>query len=198
MKQTGRTALASGVLLTVLGLSACSAGSSMSDKPAATAAPAAEHNKADVTFAGHMVLHHQQAVQLASIAGYFATSPAVKRFAVVIQTGHEPEMKQLTARLTAWGETVPSPSHSHDPADEIPGMLGEDEMSALGKTEGRKFDRLWLQVMIRNHQGALAMAKTEQTGGKDVAAITLAKDIQAAQTVQITAMQKQLQRLPKS
>lgn len=52
------------------------------------------------------------------------------------------------------------------------------------------------QMMIKHHQGAVAMAKTEQTSGKSTKAVELAKKIETAQTAEIATMQKLLNQLP--
>jgi uncharacterized protein (DUF305 family) len=77
-------------------------------------------------------------------------------------------------------------------------MMSEDEMSQLGNAKGSMFDRMWTQLMIKHHQGAVAMAKTEQTTGKNAAAIALAKKIETAQNAEIATMQRLLGRLPVS
>jgi uncharacterized protein (DUF305 family) len=47
-------------------------------------------------------------------------------------------------------------------------------------------------MMIRHHQGAVAMAKTEQAQGINPDAKQLAKQIQTSQTSQISQMQGML------
>jgi uncharacterized protein (DUF305 family) len=122
----------------------------------------------------------------------------VKQLATAIKAGQDPEIKQLTGWLTSWGKPVPSPMHGHDMSGSMPGMMSEDEMSQLGNAKGSMFDRMWTQLMIKHHQGAVAMAKTEQTTGKNAAAIALAKKIETAQNAEIATMQRLLGRLPVS
>jgi uncharacterized protein (DUF305 family) len=205
---TGTTAaVATLIVAGVLSLAGCGDGSDQgsipgmthptkgAEAPTAAATPAGEHNDADVTFAGHMILHHQQALQMASMAGYQATTPAVKQLATAIKAAQDPEIKLMSGWLTGWGEPVPSPSHG-DHGPEMPGMMTEDEMSDLGNAKGTMFDRMWTQRMIKHHQGAVTMAKTEQVTGKNPAAIALAKKIQTTQTAEIAIMQRLLGRLP--
>jgi uncharacterized protein (DUF305 family) len=71
-------------------------------------------------------------------------------------------------------------------------------MSQLGNTKGTMFDRMWTQTMIKHHQGAVTMAKTEQSTGKNPAAIALAKKIETDQNREIATMQRLLGRLPVS
>ncbi|WP_427885585.1 DUF305 domain-containing protein [Kribbella sp. GL6] len=148
-----------------------------------------------MTFATQMVLHHQLAVRMVSTADFQATNPAVKTIAAQVKAANERELKQLTAWLVGWGVAVPSPSHGEDHADEIPGMMTEDDWSKLGNAEGAKFDRLWIQLMIKHHQGAIAMAKIERSTGKDARVKAFATS-QTTQSAEMTAMQSLLKRLP--
>jgi len=43
-------------------------------------------------------------------------------------------------------------------------------------------------MMIKHHEGAIQMARTEQANGKNTDAIALAKQIEAAQTAEIATM----------
>jgi uncharacterized protein (DUF305 family) len=141
-----------------------------------------------------MIPHHQQAVQMATMADRKASTPAVKQLATAVKAAQEPEIKQLTSWLTDWGKPVPTTEHHGHGSDEMPGIMTEDELSDLGNTTGTAFDRRWIQLMIEHHQGAIAMAKTEQTTGKYPAAITLAQQIQSAQTAEISTLQRLLAR----
>jgi uncharacterized protein (DUF305 family) len=212
MKHVYRTTAASAVLITAaLGLAGC--GDSDSDSgsmpgmnhgssstPMTPPTPStAAFNDADVSFASQMIPHHQQAVQMASMAGYQATTPEVKRLATAIKAAQDPEIKLMSGWLTAWGKPVPTPNHGgHGMSEPMPGMMTEEEMSELSKAKGSMFDRMWIQMMIKHHQGAVAMARTEQTNGKDPASTALAKKIETAQTAEIASMKRFLGQLPVS
>lgn len=161
-------------------------------------APAGEFNDADVTFATQMIPHHQQAVQMANMTDYNTKSPAVKKLATAMRAAQGTEIKTLSGWLTSWGKPVPTPAHGGHNTHEMPGMLSEDELHDLGLATGSKFDRMWAQLMIEHHKGAITMAKAEQTSGKNAAAVALAKKIEADQTREIAAMQRLLGRLPAS
>jgi uncharacterized protein (DUF305 family) len=68
------------------------------------------------------------------------------------------------------------------------GMMTEDEMRQLDQAEGSAAQRLFLEGMIRHHQGAIAMAKTEIDDGKNPEAIDLAKRIATSQQQEIETM----------
>ena len=172
-------------------------GDRASSQTSATA-PAGDFNDADATFATQMIPHHQQAVQMAALAERKATTSEVKKLATAIKAAQDPEIKTLSAWLTSWGKPVPTPAHGgHDMAG-MPGMMTEDELSDLGKATGAMFDRMWTQLMIEHHKGAVTMAKTEQTSGKSAAALALAKKIETDQNREIATMQRLLGRLPVS
>lgn len=210
MQHIRRTAVAGASLVLTAGLALVGCGSDsdhgsmpgMSQNPptgtpASTAAPSGQFNDADVTFAAQMIPHHQQAVQMAEMASRKATTPEVKKLATAVKAAQGPEIQQLSGWLTAWGKPVPSPKHGgHDMSEPMPGMMTEDEMSELGNASGSMFDRMWTQMMIKHHQGAVTMAKTEQTKGKNAEAIALAKKIETDQNREIAIMQRLLGRLP--
>lgn len=161
-------------------------------------APAGDFNDADVTFATQMIPHHQQAVQMANMAGYTATTPEVKKLATAIKAAQDPEIKTLSGWLTSWGKPVPTPSHGDHSSHQMPGMMTEDELSDLGNAKGTMFDRMWIQMMIEHHKGAVTMAKTEQTSGKNAEAVALAQKIETDQNREIATMQRLLGQLPVS
>jgi uncharacterized protein (DUF305 family) len=209
MKHVNRTTVATATLVitAALGVAGCGNDSdsgsmpgmdhgSHTPAPSSTATEAA-FNDADVTFASQMILHHQQAVQVASMAGYQATTPTVKQLASAIKAAQGHEMQQMSGWLTSWGKPVPSPSHGgHDMSESMPGMMTEDEMSELGNAKGAMFDRMWTLKMINHHGGAVTGSKTEQTTGKNTAAIALAKKIETDRTKEIATMHRLLGQLP--
>lgn len=181
------------IIAAALGMAGCGGDSGAGSVPGMSqgtpAATSGQFNQADVEFASHMIAHHQQAVQMANMAARRATTPAVKKLATTIKTAHTREMQQMSGWLTAWGKPLPATGHgSH--GTPLPGKMTEDEMSALGRTDGPAFDRLWTRMMVKHHKGAVAMAKTQQTTGKNESAVALAKKIEAGQTREIAALQR--------
>lgn len=68
------------------------------------------------------------------------------------------------------------------------GMMSGADMDKLKKASGADFDQMFLTMMIAHHQGAIEMAKTEETNGMNADAIALAQQIQTAQASEITTM----------
>jgi uncharacterized protein (DUF305 family) len=65
-------------------------------------------------------------------------------------------------------------------------------MSKLKKAKGAEFDRMFLTMMTKHHQGAIAMAKQEQSKGSYSDAKTMAGTIIAAQQAEIVKMKQLL------
>jgi uncharacterized protein (DUF305 family) len=155
----------------------------------ASSAPAtAGHNAQDVMFAQMMIPHHQQAIVMAKQAATKASSPQVKKLAKQIEQAQGPEIQMMTGWLQTWGASKPSDGGMHM-GD---GMMSEQDMKKLDKLSGKPFDRAFLQMMIKHHQGAITMAKTEQAQGSSADAKALADSIVTSQSAEITTMQKLL------
>jgi uncharacterized protein (DUF305 family) len=160
----------------------------------ATSSETEPHNDADVTFAQGMIPHHAQAVDMADMAIDASLNDQVLDLAERIKAAQQPEIDQLTGWLEAWGEPVETSSGGgHDEhgssEDGMGGMMTEEEMTQLGGLRGAAFDRMWLDMMIRHHQGAIDMAKTHQAEGEHPVALELGKVIIDAQQAEITEMQ---------
>ncbi len=63
----------------------------------------------------------------------------------------------------------------HGASGAMPGVMSSDQMHQLWQASGDAFGRLFLQMMITYHQGAVTMAKTELSDGKNPDARQLAK-----------------------
>jgi uncharacterized protein (DUF305 family) len=91
--------------------------------------------------------------------------------------------------------------HHHGAGDQplMPGMLTTAEMAQLEKATGAEFDRLFLQYMIRHHEGALAMvADLFATNGaaQEPEIFRFASDVEADQRAEIRRMQAMLEAHP--
>ena len=175
--------------------------------PASTEA-AATVNDADVMFAQMMIPHHRQAVEMADLAATRASDPELKDLATKIKAAQDPEIATMTGWLTAWGKPTEAPAgHSmpgmtsapgHDmstPMPGMPGMMSDNEMADLKAATGTEFDKMFAQMMIAHHNGAIDMAKTEQANGANPEAKALAAKIEADQAAEVQTLQKILDRL---
>ncbi|GAA2574801.1 DUF305 domain-containing protein [Dactylosporangium fulvum] len=201
-----RVAAAGGALALALFTAACgghdsgngnSADHNMGGQPSASAPrTGATFNGTDVKFATDMIPHHQQAVDMAKLAETKAATPAVKDLAARISKAQGPEIATMSGWLKAWGEPVPSAgAMDHGMDHSMPGMMSQQEMQQLAAASGTAFDKMFLTMMIKHHEGAVEMARTEQEKGADPAAKKLAADIATSQTAEIAEMKAMLAKL---
>ena len=166
---------------------------------AASSSAATEFNDSDVMFAQMMIPHHQQAVEMADLAATRANDPELKSLAAQIKAAQAPEMSTMTGWLTAWGRPTAPPSasggHDHGGSSSMPGMMSAQDMDTLTSATGVDFDRKFAEMMIGHHNGAIEMAKTEQSSGSNPQAKELAAQIEKSQTAEVKQLQSILDRL---
>lgn len=189
-----RKTLAAIALLATAGLTLSACGDDPGD---ATTGSSSAFNDADVTFAQEMIPHHQQAVEMAQLAQGRADSPEVLELAENIEAAQGPEIDTLQGWLKEWGEEVPSGGMDHGDmghgsSSEMPGMMDADEMSDLMAASGVSWDRMFLEMMIAHHEGAVEMARVEVDHGENPDAVALAKQIIIDQEAEISQMQQLL------
>jgi len=189
------------------------ASSSMSDS---TTMAATAHNDADVTFATEMIAHHKQALAMVDLTEGRTLNPAVQTLADDIRAAQTPEIQTMTGWLSSWGMPSPSASPSASASSgmgdmsgmpsmsgstgpmggmgssPMPGMMTDEEMTKLKNASDADFQKMWLEMMIKHHQGAVDMARTEQSDGQYQPAIDLAGQIIASQSKQIDTMRQLL------
>ncbi len=79
----------------------------------------------------------------------------------------------------------------------MPGMLTPQQMEALRKAKGPKFDHLFLVGMIQHHNGALTMVKDlfDTAGaGQDAELFNFATDADNTQRAEIRIMENMLKK----
>lgn len=154
-----------------------------------------EHTEADVAFVHGMVPHHQQALEMTAMVDERTASKQVPLLAERIEVSQTDEIAQLENWLTERDEALPG-GHSHhgDHAELMPGMLTDAELATLRAAQGRRFDRLFLNYMIRHHEGAVIMVEDLFTGGggQEPEVFQLAGHIESDQLVEISRMKRML------
>ncbi|MFJ3234213.1 DUF305 domain-containing protein [Streptomyces sp. NPDC086787] len=153
------------------------------------------HNAQDVAFTQGMISHHQQALEMARLASDRSSSAQVKDLAARIEKAQDPEITTMTGRLRAWGEdvTMAGMDHSgHTGSKEMSGMMSTADLAKLERVTGKDFDTMFLTMMTEHHRGAVEMAATEKSKGRDAAAMRTADDIVTAQNAEIKEMNRLL------
>lgn len=162
---------------------------------AAVAAPTA--STPGVAFMQGMILHHAQAIEMSGLMAERTTAVPMLRAGERITVSQRDEIALMSAWLRERGADVPDPAagHAHHGHGAMPGMATAQEMADLAALRGRAFDRRFLQLMIRHHEGALAMVKDvlATTGGPaDGELFRFASDVDADQRAEIRRMQAML------
>jgi uncharacterized protein (DUF305 family) len=198
-----RAYLVGGALALSVALSACggSATPPSAPAPAAPSAPApagvsTENNEADVRFAQMMISHQRQAVEMAEMAVERAENPEVKALAEQIQAAQDPEIETLTGFLEAWGAEGDMPGMGgmdHSGMGDMSGMMTPEQMNEMQSATGAAFDRMFLEMMIVHHEGAVRDAEREVAEGVNPEAKELATQIISAQNAEIAQMRQMLQ-----
>ena len=125
----------------------------------------APYSEADIEFMAGMIPHHAQAVLIAGWAGSHGARPDVRVLCERIVVGQRDEIETMRTWLRDRGQVVPeaNATHHHMKMNGVehdmlmPGMLTPEELARLDKARGPEWDRLFLEAMIRHHQGALKM-----------------------------------------
>jgi uncharacterized protein (DUF305 family) len=139
-----------------------------------TATPAAD--SVDVGFAQDMSVHHQQAVEMAAWERDHTTDPELHQLAYDIESTQTAQIGRMQGWLELWGAaalpvgghmawmTAPMPGHDHDGAapatmasTTMPGMASAEELKQLRASTGPQLDVLFLQLMLRHHEGGATM-----------------------------------------
>jgi len=187
----GAAALAALVTMTACtssGNKAASSGTSTAASSAgSTSTPATSaHNQADVTFAQNGIPHHQQAIPMSdAILGKQGIDPRVVQLATQFKADQGPELQQMQSWLSQWSQ----PTISMTPGMEMPGMLPDQDITALQNAQGVDATKRFLTGMIECHEGTIAMAEDEIKDGQYPPAVALAHSISAREQQENTTMQ---------
>ncbi len=148
-------------------------------------------NQQDLMFARTMVPHHEQAIEMADV---LLAKPDVDvqlvDLANQIRGGRGPEVEQLTAWLEEWGWPLPEPGSS-DTAESGPvdGTQSDGGAQTLAAAQGVDAGRLFLELMIANHRGAIEVARTEVEEGRHEGAVAMAQQTMDAHQAEISTME---------
>lgn len=151
---------------------------------------------ADVRFMQGMIAHHAQALDMAALLRSRSSRNDMRLLAKRIEVSQADEIQMMRQWLEARGHERPNPHAHHGPhATLTPGMLTAAEMERLADAGGAAFDRLFLELMIKHHEGALTMVKelfSTPGAGQDAEIFAFASDVEADQRMEIDRMRGML------
>lgn len=208
--------VAAGSVLAVLLLGAAAGLLFGQEQTDANAAPAPD--SVDVGFCQDMSVHHRQAATMASLARKRTSDARLHTLAFDIETSQIEQVGRMQGWLSLWGrDRLPAGPHmawmpaesSHGtghggppsasgPAGgsggvaRMPGMATPQELDRLSKASGAEFDVLFLQLMLRHHQGGTAMLRYAAEHAEVGVVRNLATQMLTAQSKEIEYMTTQL------
>ena len=163
------------------------------DAETAVAIANSSYTVADVDFMQDMIIHHHQALLMAILAAPSTNNQAILDLAGRIDVSQADEISFMQDWLGEREEQVPDPTaeHSEHTHHNMMGMATPEEMTQLAESKSTDFDRLFLQLMITHHDGAVKMVKElrEQPGSTyDPLLNEFASDVTNDQAVEIERM----------
>lgn len=155
-----------------------------------------------------MIMHHAQAVEMTALIDSHTENKELHTLGARISRSQSDEIdfmkRWLTVRRESTEMAMPSmpgmDMSSHNMHTMLmPGMLTEQQMTALRNAKGKEFDHLFLTGMIQHHNGALTMVKDlfDSAGaGQDAELFNFVTDVDSGQRAEIKIMQTMLGEKP--
>ena len=119
------------------------------------------YTPADARFMRDMITHHYQAMQMAALVAGRTNNPGIVDVAGRIDASQADEIAFMQSWLRERGEPAPDPAR-HDAMHTdhtMKGMATPEQMAELEASEATDFDRLFLSLMIKHHDGAVTMVE---------------------------------------
>lgn len=122
----------------------------------------------DIAFMQGMMVHHQQAVEMTALIEGRTNNPEIVTMGNRIRASQDDEIAFMRAWLTERGQSVPMVGAAHAghaghgaamDHSNMAGMATPEQMTALAAASGTDFDRLFLELMIAHHAGAVTMVE---------------------------------------
>jgi uncharacterized protein (DUF305 family) len=157
-------------------------------------------------FARDMATHHAQAVEMSFVVRDKSADQQLRSLAYDIIVTQSTQRGVFMGWLQAWhlpqGSTRPRmawmPGHTHmaragaGGATLMHGMASEEELRRLGTAEGLDAEILFLQLMIRHHEGGVMMARALLSLSHREEVVPIAKSIEEGQRAEIAQMTEML------
>ena len=112
---------------------------------------------ADIKFLQGMIIHHKQAILMSKLAGKRTNNKIILDLANRINVSQVDEIDFMESWLKSKGEMHHKSKHNHHMHIKMSGMASDAQLKKLKNSNATDFDRLFLQLMIAHHDGALEM-----------------------------------------
>jgi uncharacterized protein (DUF305 family) len=179
-------------------------------------------DSAEAGFARDMATHHAQAVEMGFIIRDATTDARLRALAADIIVTQSAQRGMFMSWLQTWGLSQASPgprmawmgsgsqadgpgtadamsgmphtgdSHTMAAMPLMAGMATDAELEALRHATGREAEVLFLQLMVRHHEGGVLMARALLGQSRRPDVVTLVRGIEAGQMGEINTMTEML------
>lgn len=167
----------------------------------ATKLAQSSYTASDVAFMQAMIVHHQQALDMAVLVKDRTNTEDLVSIAGRIEGSQADEISFMKTWLKERDEPVEDPKiagHAEHLHHMMKGMASPEAMKALAAAKGTEFDRQFLTLMIAHHEGAVDMVEKlfdEEGTAADPVLYRFVSDVENEQTGEIKRMDKVLARL---
>ena len=186
VKRLGAVVLVSAAML----LGACGTAPTTSEaKVSAVVQAEGAFNDTDVMYLQMMVAHHEQGLEMVKLAEKSAKRDDVRILAEAVDATQSDEVKMMTGWLTQWSAptTVDHAPSAHADHGGLP-ATGPEEIAALKKAKGAKFETAFLNLFVAHQHNAVEMAHMETKQGSNAEAKAFADRVRASRADQIQQM----------
>src|SRR5690349_8334102 len=161
-------------------------------------------DSAEAGFARDMATHHAQAVDMSFVVRDKSADRDLRALASDIIVTQSTQRGIFMGWLQQWGLPQASarprmawmPGHAHMPASDdgvlMHGMATEAELRRLGEATGIDAEVLFLQLMIRHHEGGIIMARAIESLSDRRKILVMARSIEEGQQQEIAQMKAML------
>jgi uncharacterized protein (DUF305 family) len=151
---------------------------------------------AEAGFARDMQVHHLQGVELAMMVRDRSGDPDMRRMAYDMATTQAHQAGQLYGWLAAWelrqlGTEPPMTwmGHTgHGMGALMPGMATPEQVADLSAASGVEAERIFLELMITHHRGALEMSGAVIARSQHPVVLAFARGVLLSQQAEIDLM----------
>lgn len=155
-------------------------------------------DSAEAGFARDMATHHAQAAEMALIVRDVGADERLRALALDIMLTQATQRGVFMGWLQQWN--LPQASsrprmvwmsghdHAASESERLMGMATADELARLRGTRGADAEVLFLQLMIRHHEGGVRMARAVLAESTREEVVAMARSIDESQTGEIALM----------
>ncbi|HET7098985.1 MAG TPA: DUF305 domain-containing protein [Patescibacteria group bacterium] len=130
------------------------------------------------TFLENMIPHHQEAVDTSTVILSQTQDSELKQFTQGVVGTQTKEIVQMKEWLLSWYLVEYTPNSNYEPM-----------MANLTEFKNKEQERVYVEGMVRHHQGAIEMAKKILTLNPRIEVKQIAQDIISAQESEIILLQ---------